>query len=93
MFSIPRPNVIESSTGFRVEVLGRTGLLYSEDGKSMRIDSEILAGPAGMVIYTDSIKGWSQPHDLICLDDPDRERILVNVRAAFQFRGYDIEVH
>ena len=34
MFKIARTNVIESDAGFSVEVLGRTGLLYTEGLKS-----------------------------------------------------------
>ena len=92
MFSIPRPNVIESTDGFSVEVLGRTGLLYIEAGKSMRIDSEVLAGPSGIVIYTDSIKHWAEPNHIEPFSDQDRQRIVQNVKDAFKFRGYDIEV-
>lgn len=92
MFSIPRPNLIESSDGFCVEVLGRTGILYMEGEKVVRIDSEVLAGPSGLVIYTDSINAWSEPNHML-LSQLDRERIIANIRAAFRFRGYDIEIN
>jgi hypothetical protein len=42
-FSEPEPNVIESSTGFSVRVLGRTGMRYTEGERSVWIDSEVLA--------------------------------------------------
>lgn len=93
MFSIPRQNVIESTDGFSVEVLGRTGVLYKEGEKSIRIDSEVLAGPSGLVIYTDSISAWFDPNHMEPLSDLDRERIITNLKAAFRFRGYDIEVN
>jgi hypothetical protein len=93
MFSIPRPNVIESTDGFSVEALGRTGLRYSEAGKTLKIDSEVLAGPSGMVVYTDSINQWEEPHHLVPFSDADRQRIIENVKAAFKFRGYDIEIN
>ena len=93
IFSMPRPNVIESSEGYSVEVLGRTGVLYTEDQKSMQIDSEVLAGPGGLVIYTNSITAWTAPNHVVPIADLDRERIVENIRAALKFRGYDIEIN
>lgn len=92
MFSIPRPNVILSSSGFSVEVLGRTGIIYAEGHRSIKIDSEVLAGPSGMAIYTDSINHWEEPHRLEQFNEFDRRRVIENIRAAFRFRGFDIEV-
>jgi len=93
MFSIPRPNVIQSTDGFSVEVLGRTGLRYAENGKTLKIDSEVLAGPSGIVVYTDSINHWEEPNHTEPFTGADRQRIIENVRAAFKFRGYDIEIN
>jgi len=58
MFSIPRVNVIESDSGFSVEVLpGRAGgLLYVENGRWLRIDSELEPGPTGLAIWTSTIE-------------------------------------
>jgi hypothetical protein len=56
MFEIPRVNVIQSDEGFSVEVLGRTGLLYTEGSKSLHIDSEVLVGPTDLLVYTNSIR-------------------------------------
>ena len=57
MFTIPRVNVIQSSEGFSVEVLGHTGLLYVEGEKSIHISSEMLASisPELLVLYTSSM--------------------------------------
>ncbi len=92
MFTTPRPNVIDSDEGFSVEVLGPTGLLYREHGKSIRIDSELLAGPAGIVVYRGSIDGWADDASGQALDPAERERILDNIRRAFRHRGFEIEV-
>lgn len=92
MFSIPRANVVESDSGFSVEVLGRTGLLYVENGRSLRIDSEALAGPSGMVVYARSINEWLCRHSAEHIDDAAKARIIENCRAAFKFRGFDIQV-
>ena len=92
MFEIPRANVIQSDEGFSVEVLGRTGLLYTEGPKSLDIDSEVLAGPSGLVLYTDSIRSWNPPHDNETIDKSKRDAIVENVRRAFRFRGLEIEI-
>jgi hypothetical protein len=92
MFHIPRPNVIQSDSGFSVEVLGRTGLLYSEDARTMKIDSEVLQGPSGLVVYTDSIVKWQPPNENDEVDDMSRSRIVENIKGAFRFRGLEIQV-
>ena len=81
MFSIPRPNVIESEKGYSVEVLGRTGLRYTDGGRVLHIDSEVLAGPSGIIIYSQSIN-----------TEKDKAKIIENIQAAFKFRGFDIQV-
>lgn len=88
----PRPNMIESDEGFSVEVLGLTGLLYREHGKSLRVDSELLAGSAGIVVYRDSIDEWVERASGPRLDQAVSERILENIRRAFRHRGFEIEV-
>lgn len=92
MFNIPKVNVIESDDGFSVEVLGRTGLRYFENGKSLRINSEVLAGPSGMIIYTDSIIRWESPNEMEEIDTVKRKVIVENIRNAFHFRDIEIQV-
>lgn len=90
-FSIPRTNVIESDEGFSVEVLGPTGLRYIEPGRILWLDSEMLAGPAGLILYSGNMKPEGSA-ETITLDSVDRDRIVENVRAAFRFRGFEIQV-
>jgi len=92
MFVIPRVNVIQSDEGFSVEVLGRTGLLYTEGSKSLDIDSEVLAGPSGLGIYRNSIKSWNPPHNNEPIDESKRDAIVENIRRAFRFQGLEIAV-
>ena len=91
MFSTPHPNVIKSDA-FSVEVLGRTGLRYTDHhtSRTVRIDSELLAGPAGIVVYADSIMNWEAPPERIT--DTERITIVERINEAFKFRGYEIEV-
>jgi len=60
MFIIPRTNVIESDEGFSIEVLGRTGMMYGKHGKTLFIDSEVLAPGKGIAIFSDSIRDWGR---------------------------------
>ncbi|HEV2038278.1 MAG TPA: hypothetical protein VGQ96_06710, partial [Candidatus Eremiobacteraceae bacterium] len=62
VFSIPRVNVVQSSEGYSVEVLGRTGLQYIEGERRLFVDSEVLVGDAGLVIYAGSIVRWDPPN-------------------------------
>jgi hypothetical protein len=92
-FSIPRVNVIESDEGFSVEVLAPDGgLRYAEGPRTMDVDSEMLVGPTALVIYARSIKRWNPPYSQESVDEATKERILDNMRRAFRFRGFDIDV-
>ncbi|HMC26497.1 MAG TPA: Imm74 family immunity protein [Verrucomicrobiae bacterium] len=92
MFTSPRPNLYESSDGFSVEVLGRTGLRYREGARQMFVDSEVLTGPSGMGVYSSSIKRWDAPHENVPVTDFDRDRIVKDIRDAFRFQGFEIDV-
>ena len=92
MFTSPRPNLYESSEGFSVEVLGRTGLYYRETNRQMFVDSEVLPGPAGMAVYRDTITKWEPPHEAVVVDAVERERILRNIQEAFRSQGFEIHV-
>ena len=92
MITSPRPNLYESPEGFSVEVLGITGLRYREGDRTMFIDSEVLAGPSGMVVYRDSIIRWDPPHEDEKITEADRERILENIRKVFRCQGFEIAV-
>jgi len=92
MLTKTSPSTIVSDEGWQVEVLGRAGIRYTEAGKQMRIDSEVLAGPAGMAVYSSSIRTWLPPHENEGICDSDRARIVENVRRAFKIEGFDIHV-
>jgi hypothetical protein len=92
MFSIPRVNVIESDEGFSVEVLGRTGLRYREGEKVMHIESEVLAGPSALEVDSSSIRNWEAPYSHEMVDETAKSRIVENIRAAFRFRGLEINI-
>ena len=92
MFTSQGPNLYKSSDGFSVEVLGRTGLRYREEGRQMFVDSEVVTGPSGMTVYKDTIQKWDPPYDSVPVTDSDRDRILNNIRDAFRSQGFGIDV-
>jgi hypothetical protein len=89
VFKIPRVNVIESEEGFSVEVLGRTGLLYTEQLRSMWIDSEVLA-TANIAVFTESIRRWNPPYEREPINEDQRDTIIDNIRRAFNWRGTNV---
>ena len=69
-----------SRKDYSVKVRGRSGILYSEGGNTVVIDSEMLAaGPFDMVVYRDSLTTWITPGGEQSLSDEDRARIRRNV--------------
>ena len=88
MFTIPRVNVIKSDEGFSIEVLGMTGLKYTQNGKSLRINSEILRGHPDIMIDTKSIVKWETGE---AINISLRKQIIDNLSRAFKFRGVEID--
>lgn len=88
MFHSTRPNVIENTEGVFVEILGRTGIRYTEKGKSVEVDSEVLATPE-IGVYAASICKWNNGD---AIDDAARNRIIQNIREAVRSQGEDIVV-
>ena len=82
-FSEPEPNVIKSTDGFSVEVFGLTGLRYREGGRSVWIDSEVLASPRTIAMAKGSIRTWEGPEPEE-VGDADRDRISDNVKLAIE---------
>jgi hypothetical protein len=91
MFKKPRVNVIESDEGYSVEVLGRTGLLYSEGEKHMHVDSEVLNAES-IAVIKNSIKTWDSPFEAEAVDDQKRASILENIRQALRFDNATVEI-
>jgi hypothetical protein len=91
-FSAPGPNLVVSTSRFSIEVLGRTGMRYKEGDKSTFIDSEVLAAPAAIALYSRSIKAWDPPHEAVPITDDQLERIVENVRRAFASMNWELDV-
>jgi len=91
-FSEPEPNVIASTEGFSVKVLGRTGMRYTEGTRSVWIDSEVLARPRAVAMAKGTIRFWEGPEPDV-VSEKDRDRIANNVKRAFEACGYELQVH
>ncbi len=91
-FTTPRPNVYECSDGYSVEILGRTGIRYHEGNRSIFVDSEVLAPPAGILIYQDSIQSWQLPDGASSIDESERQRILRNMLEMLQHHDIRVDV-
>jgi hypothetical protein len=87
----PEPNVIVSSEGFSVRVLGRTGIQYTEGERSLWIDSEVLGTPRAIAIFKETMRHWDGPHAGE-VSAAERDRIVGNIERAFDARGYHLQV-
>ena len=83
--------MVESDDGVTVEVLGRTGIRYSERDRTCFVDSEVLAIPA-VAVWPSGIRGWESPHEREPVTDEDRERILSNIAAAFASQDWALQI-
>ena len=55
-------------------------MIYSDAGRVMKIDSEMLAcGEYDMVIYERSMQAWQPPHDNDPITEEDRSRIKQDI--------------
>jgi hypothetical protein len=90
-FASPRPNLFVAAK-FSVEILGRSGIRYIEGERVMLVGSEALALVGHIGLYSGSVTGWARPHESEPFGPEDRARIISNIREAFQFKGYVLEV-
>jgi hypothetical protein len=56
----------------------------------MFVDSELQ--PDSIAIFRNSIKAWNPPHDCEPIDEKTRDRILENVKLAFESKGDNIDL-
>jgi Immunity protein 74 len=52
----------------------------------------MLEGPSGLAIFANSIRAWQPPFQDEPIDDAKRQSIVDNIRRAFRFDGFEIEV-
>lgn len=66
---------------YKVKLRGRSVIEYIEGKKRLLLDSEFLAGDAGIVIYSNNLTHWASPHENDLLSAVDIERIKGNILA------------
>lgn len=86
MFNCISPNIFENTEGVSVEILGRWGIRYSENEKTVNVQSEILVTPQ-IAIYVGSICKWDNGD---AIDEAMRNRIIKNIRDAVRSQGEDL---
>lgn len=64
---------------YKVKLRGRSGIEYSEGRKKLLLSSEFLAGEAGIVIYSRSLKTWEPPFESEELSEDTKEKIKTRV--------------
>jgi len=87
-FSIPSVNVIKSSLGYSVEILGRYSILYKEDDLSLEFGMDIVTDDSLIVLFKEQ---WESPAN-DQRKNADIQRITKNIQRAFLFRGIDISI-
>ncbi len=90
MFSEPRKNLVASDEGYSVEVLGRTGLLYTDGSRSAWIDSEVLMGEPALIVFLDRLEVWRR--SAVQVTPAERELIASRLVEAFLWKNHSIVV-
>lgn len=70
----------------KIKLLGRSGLIFKENGKSMFIDSEMILtkDDFDMVVYTDSIERWDPPYEQETLSGETRTEIMNSIQRQMK---------
>jgi hypothetical protein len=93
MFRMPKPTMIESDTGFSVELVELSKLVYREGGKKVTLTVEHLVGPAIFVVYlAERSDRWDPPFGAVRISDEEWRRIGDNIREAYRSQGFETEV-
>ena len=66
----------------KLKLTGRAGMIYTDAGRTMHIDSEMLAcGEYDMVIYERSMRAWQSPHDTETISDEYQMKIKRDIES------------
>ena len=94
MFRKVRPNLIESDSGYFVELVAGVRLIYREGGKKVTFATEGSVGPILFKVrlgeHSDS---WDPTSDTVKISDETFRRIGDNIREAYRSQGIKVEVH
>jgi hypothetical protein len=76
-------NIVTSSKGFTVQIKPMGGVLYSESDREVKIDSEWLVKPPGIILYK---KGFDK------MEQSRIDSIFSNVTRALEYLGHRVEI-
>ena len=48
--------------------------------------------PGAILLYKDSIESWESPDDQVRSNDAERNRVVENIKRAFEACGYELQV-
>jgi hypothetical protein len=92
-FSYPRANLIVSRNGFSVEVRAPSAIRYNEAGMKIEVFAEMLVAPEPKIaVRRRDIRSWQDPHHQVEVTESERDRIVENIRRAFEFKGWVLVV-
>lgn len=81
-------NRVESKSGYSVWTGGVSGVYYRDGDGTVRIASEWLASPGGIVVY----KGTRADPRYAAYDEARKDEIIVRIVEALEMLGYRPEV-
>ena len=73
---------------------GRDEINFEENGRKVKIYTELLGGKVSRAIHVSSIEKYEPPHDGELLTDKQREEILDLLSEEYDYRGvrYDVVI-
>jgi hypothetical protein len=77
-------NCAKSQKGFTVTWRPSDGVDYSDEGGTVRVDSELLVKPSRILVYPRS-------GGLKAMTDGRAEEVLMNVISALEYLGHQVE--
>jgi hypothetical protein len=90
MFTLIKANLVQSDEGFSVKTTGWEGIVYTQQGKTLHVDSEFLVGPDfNIVVWGGGIKKWDSGDDI---GDSERRIIVDNIVRALHFRNLKVDI-
>lgn len=92
MLTKPKPNLISSSEGWEIEVLGLTGVRYTDETGTYSVDTELLHGEPIMVVIRDRIFKKDVDGSLLEVKSRKKNVIVSRLRTAISWDGHEISV-
>jgi hypothetical protein len=83
---------IELSEDVWLRKMGRDEYLVCLNGRSARVQTEMLTGQVDRIIYRTSVRRWEPPHENEVISTGDIDRIIAAVVQEFRSSGKVFEI-